>query len=410
MTESGKAHAAASQRPQRPQPRMIALLAACTSTGPIATNLFLPALPAIRADLRVDVAASQTTLSAYLLAYAIAILVSGPVSDRFGRRPLMQIGLAIFGLGSLVGVWAPTLPWLVAGRVVQAIGAATAMTVARAVMGDLFQGGQLASRMALLTLVMVIGTTISPLIGGAITESLSWHAGFWALGAMGLVLLLLTSALLPETRRRSGAVHDDGFVGATREMLAHPVFFGYALQAGVIYGVFLVFIAVAPYLMTETLGRPATDFGLYYMLISAGYFLGNLYVTRFGTSASPHRVTAVGLWLQFASAAAGLGFVLAGMMHPAWLFGPMFPLAFGQGLALPHITARGISLAPHHAGTAASVMGFSQQAVAAISVQAMGFASTATALPVMLYCTIASGLALIPLFAFREPRLAHSRG
>jgi len=384
---------------------MIALLAACTSTGPIATNLFLPALPSIRADLRIDVAASQTTLSAYLFAYACAILVSGPVSDRFGRRPLMRIGLAIFGAGSLAGVWAPTLPWLVAGRIVQAIGAATAMTVARAVMGDLFQGGQLASRMALLTLVMVIGTTISPLIGGVITESLSWHAGFWALAAMALLLLVLTSAQLPETRRKSGGAHDDGLTGAAREMLAHPVFFGYALQAGVIYGVFLVFIALAPYIMAESLGRPATDFGLYYMLISSGYFLGNLYVTRFGASSSARRVTATGLWLQFAGAAAGLGFVLAGFTHPLWLFGPMFPLAMGQGLALPHVTARGISLAPHHPGSAASVMGFSQQAVAAISVQAMGFAPTETAVPVMLYCTMASGLGLIPLFAFREPPL-----
>jgi DHA1 family bicyclomycin/chloramphenicol resistance-like MFS transporter len=178
----------------------------------------------------------------------------------------------------------------------------------------------------------------------------------------------------------------------------------------VIYAVFLVFLAVAPYLLAESLGRPATDFGLYYMLISAGYFLGNLYVTRRGSATSPARVTSVGLWLQFGSAAAGLGFVLAGLNHPAWLFGPMLPLAFGQGLALPHITARAVSMAPRQAGTASSFVGFSQQAMAAVSVQGMGFASTATAVPVMLYCTVASGLALLPLFVFREPRIAHSRG
>lgn len=381
---------------------VIALLAACTATGPAATNLFVPALPHIRADFDVSVAAAQTMLTTYLVAFALGLLVCGPVSDRHGRRPIMIGGLTVLAAGSLMCALARSLPVLAFGRVVQALGTASAFTVARASVADLFQGAELARRIATLTMVIIIGTTISPYLGGFIADHAGWELGFWILFGAALLLIVICLRALPETRARHARTGFADLGRAIRSVLANPVFFGYSLQVAVIFSLFMVFISLAPYIMTGALGRSASEFGIYYILISVGYFLGNLYVSKRAHSTSTARLTALGLWIQLACTLLALGFALAGLTHPLWLFGPMFPLSFGQGLALPTITARAVGLVPGFAGAASSLLGFAQMATAAVCVQAMGWASTDTAVPMLLFCSIASSLALVPIYAMRR--------
>jgi DHA1 family bicyclomycin/chloramphenicol resistance-like MFS transporter len=148
--------------------------------------------------------------------------------------------------------------------------------------------------------------------------------------------------------------------------------------------------------MSEMLGKPATSFGLYLLLLSAGYFLGNVVVTRLKGHADLDRVARFGTWLQAGSVALALAFVLAEYTHPLFWFGPMLPLAFAQGLALPHVTATAVRLAPGYAGVASGLIGFSQQAIAATAVQALGFVRTDTPVPVLAVCT---ALALVSLVA-----------
>ena len=135
----------------------------------------------------------------------------------------------------------------------------------------------------------------------------------------------------------------------------------------------------------------------YFMFIAGGYFLGNMQVSRHAHAANGDRTTSLGLWLQLIAAVLALIFVAAGLRHPLWMFGPMLPLAFGQGLAMPHLTARAVEMAPGNAGVAASLLGFSQQALAAISLQLMGWARTDTAVPLMLFCTAAALVAIVPI-------------
>ena len=203
---------------------------------------------------------------------------------------------------------------------------------------------------------------------------------------------------LPETRVARDGLMTYGELGrASRSVLRNPTFLVCVIDAGVVYAIYLGFISIAPYIMSEMLGRPATGFGLWLLLLSAGYFVGNLIVTRLKGHADLDRVARFGNWLQAASALLALGFVVMGFTHPVFWFGPMLPLAFAQGLLLPHVTATAVRLAPGYAGVASGLIGFSQQAIAAAAVQSLGFVDTSGPLPVLTVCAALSLVSLVAM-------------
>ena len=382
MTES--TDGAASAKADR---GLLALLAASSALGPISTLLLIPALPAIRDEFGATTAATQAIISVFLFTFAAGIPLAGPLSDRYGRRPLIIGGLVFFFVGSILATFAPTLELLVFARAVQAIGCAANMTVARAVLGDIYNDWRLARGLAHLTLVMMMGTAISPYLGGLITESAGWHAPFVLLLVLSIVIGLAAWRWLPETRVfRTDSLTLAEVGRASASLLRKRAFLECAVDAGVIYALYLGFITLAPYVMSDMLGKPATDFGLYVFFLSSGYFLGNLYVSRLRGHASMERVARFGILLQ------------AGLTHPIYWFLPMFPLALAQGLALPHITATAVRLAPGYAGAASGLIGFSQQAMAALAVQAVGFMPTDTPVPMLAFCAALSLISLVMSF------------
>jgi DHA1 family bicyclomycin/chloramphenicol resistance-like MFS transporter len=187
-----------------------------------------------------------------------------------------------------------------------------------------------------------------------------------------------------------------------------PLFTGCVLQGAVVYATFLVFISLAPYVMVSALGRPATEFGLYYLFIAVGYFLGNWSVRRLMGRHDLHWMVVVGVLLTVVGAVAALAFVAAGLTHPLWIFIPIGVLSYGQGLALPNVTATAVSLAPQHAGVASSVIGFLQQLIGAACVQAMGHFPTDTAMPMLVFVAAVCALGLAMLYVF--PRVEAGRG
>ena len=377
---------------------LIALLAASSALGPVSTLMLMPALPAIRAEFGATTAATQAVISVFLFVFAIGIPFAGPLSDRHGRRPLLLGGVAVFLAGSLLGALAPTLEVLVLARAVQALGCAATATVARAVLGDIFPDWRLARALATMTLVMMSGTAISPYLGGLITESLGWHAPLMLMVVAAAVIGVAAVRGLPETRVARDGLMTYGELGrASRSVLRNPTYLGCVIDAGVVYAIYLGFISIAPYIMSEMLGRPATSFGLWLLLLSAGYFVGNLIVTRLKGHADLDRVARFGNWLQAASALLALGFVVMGFTHPVFWFGPMLPLAFAQGLLLPHVTATAVRLAPGYAGVASGLIGFSQQAIAAAAVQSLGFVDTSGPLPVLTVCAALSLVSLVAM-------------
>lgn len=402
MTDAA-APAVASEGAPLERRSLIFLLAGCSALGPLSSLLVMPALPAIRESFAASTASTQAVVSAFLLAFACAILIAGPVSDRYGRRPVIFAGMIIFIAGSALAAIAPSLPALIFARVVQAIGAAIGLTIARAIVGDIYSDWRMARALANLTMAMMLGTTISPYLGGVVTELFGWHANFVVMLSLAVLITIAAWRLLPETRPAAATTQSFAELRtSSAKVLRNPVFFACALDAGVIYAVYLVFISVAPYVMSEMLGRPPTDFGIYVLLLSCGYFFGNLYVSKRGNAQNMGGLSRFGSMLQAGSALLALGFVLAGFTHPLFWFLPMLPLAFAQGLSLPHVTSTAVRLAPGYAGVASSLIGFSQQAIAAASVQGIGFAPTNSPLPVLICCAALSLVSLLTMVLLRR--------
>ena len=390
---------------------LIVLLAAIAALGPIATNLYLPALPAVREHFDASVAEVQATFSVSLVMFAFGILAWGPFSDRYGRRAAVLGGIGIMVAGAVVSLLAQSLDALIAGRALQAFGTAAGLVTARAILSDLYPAERMARTLASLTMVAVMGNALAPLLGGLITVALGWRAIFGVLVLAAVIVGAVVWRRLPETRP-PGAHPPRGrdMLGTAGSLVRMPLFAGCVLQSAVVYATFLVFISLAPYVMVSALGRPPTEFGFYYLFIAAGYFLGNWSVGRLMARHDLHWLVVNGVLLSAAGAVAALTFVAFGLSHPLWIFVPIGVLSFGQGLALPNVTATAVSLAPQHAGVASSTIGFLQQIIGAACVQWMGHFPTDTALPMLIFCAVVCVLGVGMLYVFPRVEAGRRRG
>jgi MFS transporter, DHA1 family, multidrug resistance protein len=391
-----------------PDRSLVVTLAAVAALGPVATNLYLPALPAVREHFGASVAEVQATFSVSLVMFAFGILAWGPISDRYGRRIAMIGGLAIMVIGAIVSLASLSLGWLITGRALQAFGTATGIVTARAIISDLYPVDQMAKVLASITMVAVLGNSLAPVAGGLITAGFGWRAIFAALVLAAAVVAVAVWTRLPETRPPGAHPPRAREMAMTAwSLLRMPMFTGCVLQSAVIYATFLVFISLAPYVMVSALGRSPTEFGFYYLFIAVGYFLGNWSVRRLMARHDLHWMVVAGVLLTAGGAVAALACVAIGLTHPLWIFVPIGVLSYGQGLALPNVTATAVSLAPQYAGVASSTIGFLQQIVGAAAVQWMGRFPTDTALPVLLFCAVACLLGVGMLYVF--PRVQAGR-
>lgn len=387
---------------------LLYLLAAVTALGPVTTNLYLPALPFVREYFGATVAEVQATFSVALVTFSFGLLAWGPIADRYGRRNAILAGLGVHTVGAFLCLVAPTLGWLIVGRAVQAFGTATGMVVARAIVVDRYPIERMVRMLASLTMVAVLGNSLAPVFGGFLAAGLGWRSVFGVLMFAATIVGLVVWRRLPETRAATAKPPPMREMASVAwSLLRLPMFAGAMLQGAAIYATFLVLLSLTPYVMISALGRPPTEFGLYYLFIAAGYFLGNWSVRRFMAHHDLHWMVLVGASLTTAGAVAALAFMALGLTHPLWLFLPIAVLSYGQGLALPNLTATAVSLAPQHAGVASSTVGFLQQLIGAAAVQWMGHFPTDTALPMLVFCVVVCVLALGMLYVF--PRVEAGR-
>jgi DHA1 family bicyclomycin/chloramphenicol resistance-like MFS transporter len=388
---------------------LILLLAPLTALGAMSQNMFVPVLPLLRAELGLTIAQANTTGSFALASFAFGLLFGGMLSDRLGRRPVMLVGNCVFVLGSIGCALAPSLGWLVTARIVQALGSSVCMVTTRAIIGDVYPRESMARMLAFLTMVMVIAPSLSPIVGGFIGDLSGWRGVFWVLAGVGLPSLILTAWRLPETRsdtdRAAFAANGGDGPGAlwrqSRHILGDLAFFNGILQAAVIYATFLVFVWSTPYVL-KAQGLPLSTYGLWNLLIAVGYFIGNWLVTRRSGRHSMAGFIRTGVTLQLAGAV--LAFALAEaafagpLLTPLCLFLPMAIIAYGQGQALPNVTASAVALHPEASGTASSLMGFGQQFAAAVAVQFMGLFPATTAQPTMRFILAAAVFSAVLLW------------
>jgi DHA1 family bicyclomycin/chloramphenicol resistance-like MFS transporter len=378
----------------------MALLAAITALAPFSLQIFLPALPAIQASFAVAPGVVQLALSLSILANALANLAYGPLSDRFGRRPVLLVGLAAFIAGSLGCALAPSIELLIGARVVQSIGGAAGMVLARAIVRDLYDRERSASIIAYLTMAMVVAPMLAPTIGAVLLDVASWRAIFVLTTAIGVVLSWPIITMLAETRSPEARRIGSTFAGATT-LLRSGQFWSYVLQSTFGISVFFAFISGAPYFMINVLGRPATEYGLWFILVSAAFMTGNLVSGRFSARIGLDRMVFAGAVLALTGAGLALALLLGGAWTPLALFGPMMAAGLGNGFSVPNAQAGAISVRPLLAGTASGIAGFSQMFVAALVSQAVGMLQNGTPYPMVGFM---AGCAVLSLAGFLLPR------
>jgi DHA1 family bicyclomycin/chloramphenicol resistance-like MFS transporter len=398
MTAPPKAIASPSRR--WPTAALMALLAAITALAPFSLQIFLPALPAIQASFAVTPGVVQLALSLSILANALANLAYGPLSDRFGRRPVLLVGLAAFIAGSLACALAQSIELLIGARVVQSIGGAAGMVLARAIVRDLYDRERSASIIAYLTMAMVVAPMLAPTIGAVLLDVASWRAIFVVATGIGVALSWPIVATLAETRPPEARRIGGTFAGASA-LLRSGQFWSYVLQSTFGISMFFAFIAGAPYFMMSMLGRSATEYGLWFMLVSAAFMAGNLVSGRFSARIGLDRMVLAGALLALTGAGLALALLLRGAWTPLALFGPMMAAGLGNGFSVPNAQAGAVSVDPLLAGTASGIAGFSQMLVAALVSQAVGMLQNGTPYPMAGFM---AGCALLSLAGFLLPR------
>src|SRR5439155_12368228 len=264
----------------KPAPSLV-LLSAVTALGFCALHMVVPALPLLVQVFDESPARVQLVLTLYLAGIAAGQLVYGPLSDRFGRRPVLLAGLAVFVAGTVLCGLAGSLAILIFGRVLEACGACAGIVLARAIIRDVYEREAAARGLALVMMVMSFAPAISPAVGAYLAEWLDWRAIFVLLGVAGAIVLVATAARLRETNRHRVRLDLNGMAGSYAVLLRSPAFLGFALCGACTSASWFTFIASAPYLVSEALGEPPSTYGLMILLPMAGYLLGNAAAARF---------------------------------------------------------------------------------------------------------------------------------
>lgn len=385
--------------PLRRSPRFIALLVLVTVLGPLSMQMFLPALPAIQKGFATDAGTAQLTLTLAMVAIGVATLVFGPLSDRFGRRPVLLAGIACFLLGSVLAAIAASVGVLIGGRVVQAAGASAGIVLARAMARDIYGFAQSVRVISYLTMAMVTAPMVAPALGGVVTDSFGWRTIFWIMSVIGMAALLGIRFGLAETNAQHSPAGWRGLVQGSRILLMTRRYMGYTLLSTCSMCAFFAFLGAAPYLMAEVLQRPARDYGLWFMPVAGCFVVGTYCSTRLLDRSGADRLIRAGTVLSGVVLTSSLPFYYLLPLSAPLLFLPVIAVSFIQGFIIPNAQASAINVDARYAGAGSGLIGFVQMAASAAVVQAVAHLAEGTAWPMLAFMISAAalGIACLPM-------------
>ncbi len=391
----------------------ILLLAGMAAVGQFASNIYTPSLPSVAHDLGVSHGASQATLAVFLCAFAIMQLVIGPLSDRYGRKPILMIGLTVFLLGTFLCSIAVDYSNLLIGRIVQGSGAAAGIVVSRATTRDSFEGVELARVLAAVTIAFALVPGLTPLIGGVVEQTLGWRATFWITGALGLALVVIVARALPETLVTRRHVAPRSEVAEYAAILRDPVFWPNALAVACAFASMSAFFSGAPAVLIGTLGISPIEFGLYPPIAVSGFVIGGIITRKVAVTAEPRSMSLLGVSIMLAGAVLLFAPPAFGMLNKFLINGAMVVHVTGLGIMLPASIAAALQRFPQKAGAAAAMQGFLQMLGGALgAASAAGLAGILADLSfptVMLCATILSWLTAVRLIPNVRQMSAASR-
>ena len=383
---------------------MLWLLVAMTGVAPISLYMLVPALPQLATTFGRDISVAQMTVSLYMVGIACSQIIMGPLSDRFGRRPVLLAGLGLMVAASASCIFAETLPQLIAARFLQALGGATGMVVSRAIIRDLYSRERISSMISLVIAVMMIAQMLSPLTGGLLETAFGWRSIFYVVTAASLVIAVAIAFTLPETRR--DRVEAGGFRGDVGSLLKSRAFIGYLSCQVLASQIIFIFAGGGPYIVVLQMGRSSAEYGAWFATTGFAYLIGNLACVRFAPRHSLERLIWFGLALQLLGAALNLVWGFTGLNQaPSWLFGAQMIVMFGNAFVMSNSAAGAISVRPDAAGTASGAMGFLQMGLGALVSQSGAWLGGHFATPVALNIAIAvMSIACTSTMIFLVPR------
>ena len=366
---------------------MLLLLVAMTGVAPISLYLLVPALPVLATTFGRDISIAQMTVSLYMVGIACSQIIMGPLSDRFGRRPVLLAGLGLMVAASAGCIFAETLPQLIAARFLQALGGATGMVVSRAIIRDLYSRDRISAMISLVIAVMMIAQMLSPLSGGLLETAFGWRSIFYVITAASLVIAVAIALTLPETRRER--VAGGGFRGDVGSLFTSRAFVGYLLCQVLASQIIFAFAGGGPYIVVTQMGRSSAEYGAWFATTGFAYLIGNLFCVRFAPHHSLEKLIWFGLALQLAGALLNLLWGVTGLNQaPSWLFGTQMLVMFANAFVMSNSAAGAISVRPEAAGTASGAMGFLQMGIGSLVSQFGAYLGGHFATPVPLNIAI----------------------
>ncbi|MEP1768659.1 MAG: multidrug effflux MFS transporter [Sulfitobacter sp.] len=339
----------------RRSPPHIVTLILLAGMSACAMNMFLPSLPAMAVYFETEYAVMQLSVAIYLAFSGFLQIFIGPLSDKFGRRPIVLWGLGTFCVATVGCIFAPNIEVFLTFRMIQA-GIATSMVLSRAAVRDMYSQDRAASMIGYVTMGMAVVPMISPAFGGILEHWFGWQAVFWGLFLMGAAVWLLAWSDMGETAQLSGKSLTAQFAEYP-ELLRSPRFWGYAMACGFSSGAFFAYLGGAPFVGGEIFKMAPATLGFFFGAPAVGYFIGNFVTARFAVK---YGVNHMVLWGCIANALGGLVSLLifmSGYGTPLSFFGMMTFVGLGNGLVIPNATAGMLSVRPHLAGTASGLGG-----------------------------------------------------
>lgn len=341
------------------------LLVLVTMNGTLAMHMFVPALPYAALDLHATVAQMQATIGTYILGLAFGQLLYGPLSDAYGRRPVLLVGLLLYSIGGAVCALTSGVHALIAARLLQALGGCAGLALGRAIVRDTSAADVVVRRLALMNLVLMVGPGVAPIIGSAVASLFNWRGIFGVLSVMGMVTLVLTWRLLPETATPTGRFNPRVLVRDYRLLLGSRAFIGFAIGGGFTTTSIYAFLSAAPFVFVQQLHRPLHEVGFYLGLMILGMGLGNAITARLVRAVPLEKLLLGGTTVALVSACCLVVVVLTGLLTLASVLALTIAFTIGVGAASPAALAKAMGSVPHLVGSAAGFYGFTQMAAGA---------------------------------------------
>ncbi len=379
---------------------VLSTLAALVALGPLSTDMYLPALPRIGHEFSTSAANVQLTLSLFLVGFAVAQLFYGPLSDRFGRKPVMVGGLILFIIASIGCALVENIAALMVFRFLQALGGSAGPVLGRAIVRDLYGTKDSGRVLSHIGSMMALAPAVAPILGGLFTVTLGWQSVFWFLaiyGVLGMAIFLrLVEESAPEDHRHPKPI--GVILQHYRQLLGDRNYVGYMLTCSLSYAGLFAFLSGASFVLIDLYGVGEQQFGLYFMLVVVGYITGTQLSAKLGQTKSHDSLILLGSSLLIM---AGLSMVVLVQLEGAnvlSVIGPMTCFLVGVGIVMPQSMAAALRNYPKIAGTASGLLGFVQMAIAGIAGMIVGHSYNASATPMALVILMMAVLCLLSYF------------